>query len=180
MTTAVDVDVAKRIEVRAVFGYLAQGDADGHPYPLSIKAAQEHLRGIEDLLYLASVSEWNAKRSDALPWHERPADFVRQVYVRRISYDSPLEVVAWFLAGGTGMTVATTAANRLINVWANFQRARRTTAETELFITAANVLQATIDAPIPLDGPTITGYDRFTLAAQTLTMLSELEIQEEA
>lgn len=102
---------------------------------------------------------------------------MRQAHVQRISYNSPLEVVVWFLAG---TTAATTAANRIISVWSNYQRARRTAAASELWITAATVLQATIDAPIPLDGTATTGFDRFTLAAQTLTLLSEFEVQEDA
>lgn len=177
MTTALEVGVSKRIQIRAVFGYLDERDTEGTPYPLSIRGAADHLSGIENLLYLASVTNWDAEFSKQGPWTSRPEDFVRQVYVRRISYASPLEVVVWFIAG---TTAATTSANRIIRVWKNFQEARLMTSKADLWTAAANVLQATIDAPIPLDGPATTGYDRFNLAARTLALLSELEVKEEA
>lgn len=74
-----------------------------------------------------------------------------------------------------GTPTATAAANRTIDVWKNLQSARRATAEADLWVTAANVLQATIDAPIPLDGHAMTGYDEFDLPERTIALLSELE-----
>lgn len=174
---ATSVAVAKRIEVRMVYSYLGEmDDRDGNPYPLMIGGAVEHLKGIEDLLYLCAVSDWEAESNDADKSFASPHTFIDNVHVRRISYASPLEVVVWFFAG---TTAATTAANRLINVWKNFQSARLVTAKTDLWLTAANVLQSTIDAPIPVNS-TNTGFDRFQSAAQVIATLGDLEVLEEA
>ena len=167
------MDLAKRIDVRVTFGYLDERDDAGNPYPFNLTVAAEYMRGIEDLLFLCAVTDWGMSPGGV---SLNSADgFVRNVYMRRISYNSPFEVVFWFGAIGAGITVA----NRLVNLWSNIQIARRTTSETNVRVAVANVLQATIDAPIPIQPGTI-GYDRFLLAGQVLDHLSELEVNEEA
>ncbi len=172
--TTLDVDLAKRAEVRLVFGYLGELTPGDPAPPLSIGNAIAHLHGIEDLLFLAAVEDWNGP-PDATGVYS-PAGFVQNVHVKRLSYASPLEVVVWFFAG---TSMATLTANRLINVWNNFQAARRNTKGTEVFLAAANVLQATIDAPIPI-GKDTPGFERFSTAAEVLAILSSLEVEEEA
>lgn len=183
MTTLdADVTVARRIKVRLVFGYLGEmDDVEGNPYPLSIGSAASHLQGIEDLLLLAAVEDWHSEPDNTSL--DSPANFVRNVLVKRISYASPLEVIVSFIAG-TG--AATLAVSRLIRVWDNWILARshsdslrRQGKGTELFVAAADVLQATIDAPIPIS-PNTPEYDRFKAASEVLALLSSLEIEEEA
>ena len=174
MTTLMDVDVdlARRYEARFVLALVTEDD--GSPIPVSLDAAVRYLQGIEDLMFLAAIGDWEAPAEDQ--GLGSPANFIHMTKVERISYASPLEVVVSFLVGIAG---AGAVANRLISVWTNFQMARRQTATTNLWVAAANVLQATVDAPIPLTEGTI-GYDRFATATEVLTLLTSVEVQEES
>lgn len=171
-----------------VFGYLAERDTAGNPWPFALGESIDYLQGIENLLFLCAVEDWEASPDDHSlhsPWN-----FVRLVQVKRISYASPFEVAVTFFAG-TG--VATLTASRLIKLWTNFQFARRATSEadmaksearrakseTDLRVAASGILQATIDAPIPIQ-PNTVGYDRFLLATRVLSSLSSIEVKEEA
>jgi hypothetical protein len=172
-TLGTDVMVARRFEVRMVFGYLDDRDATDMPYPFSIGTAVSHMQGIEDLLFLASVEDRTGPPNDTSLGS--PANFVSQVRVKRIAYASPLEVVVSFIAG---TRAAALVANRLIAVWDNFQSARRNTKNSDLWVAAGNVLQATVEAPVPVS-PGTPGYHRFTNAADVLRLLSALEVNEE-
>jgi hypothetical protein len=57
--------LAKRVEVRALFSYLGEtDDAEGNPYPLTIGEAVAHIQGVEDLLFLCAVDDWNPASSE--------------------------------------------------------------------------------------------------------------------
>ena len=165
MTTDALLETTPAVTVRAVFDY-----EQGRPFPLT--DAIQKFAGFESLIYLASIDHWIGDE----PYSGKfsPRDFMNSsCMVRTISYNSPLEIVVGL---GVGFSTATLVANRLVGVWTNFQQARQITAKADLYVTAANVLQGTLHRPTIKPDDPLTA--RWSLAAQVLTELGSMDIEE--
>lgn len=145
---------------------------------LRLSHVNQVLVDTEALLWVVAFEGWH---HDALDGRFDAAanTFVSSARIRRISYNSPFEIVLGFAAGLTVVsTTAAVVASRLESVFGAYNRIRVNWKSADLQIAAMDVLRRELNVAREPTGATELALRQADKAAEVLSQVQSIEILE--
>ncbi len=126
------------------------------------------LHGVESIMWVAAAPELMGTSG----WHARSDFLATQLYMKRITLHSPLEIV---VAVGVVAGISTTIGQRVLRVWDRYQESRVGLHRSNALIAAYNALEADLkrDPRIRADSEPVVA--RIEIAAKTLNEIESLK-----